>query len=161
MPDSIRSGLSTRHSGLLVPAGLLGREVDLGTITVTREMIHAYAASVDDHDTLAGDCLSAPPTFFLSLRRGMTPEITLPPGSVSMYGGHDLIFHLAIRAGETYHIRAHLADVYDKSGRSGLLTIIVREALAATLDGTPVVEIVERQIIRRTPVAADGAPDTQ
>jgi acyl dehydratase len=161
MPGSTRSGFSTRDSGLLVPAELIGQAVDLGTITVTREMIHVYAASVDDHDTLAGDCLTAPPTFFLSLRRGMTPEVTLPPDSVSMYGGHDLIFHRAIRAGKTYCVRARLADVYEKSGRSGPLTIIVREALAATLDGTPVIEIVERQIIRRTPVAADGATDRQ
>jgi hypothetical protein len=159
MPDSGHPELRTQHSALILPDGLLGTQVDLGTVTVTRDMIHAYAVSVDDRETLAGDCLTAPPTFFLSLRRGMTPEIALPAGTVGVYGGHDLIFHDTIRAEHTYRIRARLAEVYEKSGRSGPLTIVVREAVVATLDGTPVVEIVERQIIRRTPDAATGAAE--
>ena len=141
-----------------IPNGLLGQTIDLGTVTVTREMIRGYAEGVGDAATLASDCTIAPPTFFLSLRRGMTPDLTLPAGSFGVYGGHDLIFHDTIRAGETYRISARLSDVYEKSGRSGPLTVVVRAATVATEAGEPVVEIIERQIIRRGPAARGEAP---
>src|SRR5438045_1767028 len=106
-----------------LPEGFVGRSLDLGTVTVTRDLIRAYAESVDDRDTLAGDCATAPPTFFLALRRGMAPAVALPPGTFGVYGGHDLVFHDAIRAGHTYHLSARVSAVYEKSGRSGGLTV--------------------------------------
>jgi len=134
-------------------AALLGQPIALGTVTVTREMIRAYAARVGDAATLATDCAVAPPTFCLTLHAGMTPRIELPPDVFGVYGGHDLIFHGTLRAGETYSRGVCLSDVYEKSGRSGGLTVVVRHGTIAAADGTPVVEIVERQIIRHKPPA--------
>lgn len=144
---------------IALPDGILGQTVALGTVTVTRDMIRAYAAGVGDDETLAGDCATAPPTFVLALRRGMSPAVELPAGTFGVYGGHDLIFHDVIRAGRTYHLSARLSDVYEKSGRSGALTVVVREAVVATESGTPVVEIIERQIIRRAQrTSSDSGP---
>lgn len=132
-----------------LPEGLLGREVDLGSVLVTGEMIAAYARAVDDETTLAGPLEEAPPTFCLAMGLGMKPEVALPSGMFGVYGGHDLEFHHPIRAGETYRIRARVVDVYEKSGRSGALTVVVREAEIRDATGRLAARITERQIVRR------------
>jgi len=45
---------------LHIPESLLGREVELGCVTVTAEVIVSYADSVGDTPTIRGE---APPTF--------------------------------------------------------------------------------------------------
>jgi acyl dehydratase len=136
---------------LHVPEDQLGRVVELGEVTVTAEMIGAYLRAVGDTSAPTGE---APPTFCLSMRRGMTPDVALPPDVFGVYGGHDLEFHRPIRAGESYRITGNLAEVYEKIGRSGTLTVVVREAVIATSDGRAVARIVERQIVRQRPKAA-------
>src|SRR5512140_172634 len=110
---------------LTLPPDLLGRDFDFGAVTVTRDAIRRYAEMVGDAATLAAVDESkgpvvAPPTFCLTLHRGMRPEVTLPPGTFGVYGGHDLEFLRPIREGETYRIGARIADVYEKSGRTGV-----------------------------------------
>ena len=134
-----------------LPDGLLGCEVDLGSVRVTGEMIAAYARAVGDDTTLAGPLEEAPPTFCLALGLGMKPDVPLPPGLFGVYGGHDLEFHRPIRAGETYHIRARIVDVYEKSGRTGALTVVVREAEVMDAAGRLAARITERQIVRQGP----------
>jgi hypothetical protein len=134
-----------------IPHDLLGREIDLGEVTVTREMIASYVRSVGDDTSLAGSPDEAPPTFCLTLRRGMTPDIPLPPGTFGVYGGHDLEFLQPIRAGRRYLISARVVDVFEKSGRSGHLTVVVREATVRDEEGNPAVRISEREIIRARP----------
>lgn len=138
-----------------IPDHLLGRNVDLGRVTVTTEMIAAYARAVGDPAADAGTPSEAPPTFCLAMRRGMTPAIELPPDLFGVYGGHDLEFHHPIRAGETYQITGRVADVYEKIGRSGPLVIVVREATIRDSAGHIAVQVIERQIVRHRP--RDGA----
>ncbi len=139
---------------IAIPHELLGREVDLGTVTVTREMIAAYARTVGDEATLAGPLCEAPPTFCLFMRRNMSLDIALPAGFFGVYGGHDLEFHQPIRAGQTYRVTGCIAEVFEKSGRSGSLTVVVREAMIRDESGQLVVRAIEQEIIRRRP---DGA----
>lgn len=145
-----------RERMITIPADLLGREVDLGTVTVTAEMIAAYVTAVGEVSAEPRPADEAPPTFCLALRRGMTPDVQLPPDMFGVYGGHDLEFHHPIRAGGTYRITGRITDVYEKIGRSGTLTVVVREATIR--DGTEQVaaRIVERQIVRRRPSAASS-----
>jgi hydroxyacyl-ACP dehydratase HTD2-like protein with hotdog domain len=133
---------------LRVPANLLGREIELATVTVTPAMIAAYRRAVGD----AATGVDAPPTFCLSLRRGMTPEVPLPSDMFGVYGGHDLELHAPIRAGQTYRVTGCIADVYEKIGRSGTLTVVVREAVICSAGGTRAATVVERQIVRRRPL---------
>ncbi len=132
-----------------IPDALIGRECDLGSTTVTAEMIAAYMTAVGNPP--AEPPTIAPSTFCLALRRGMVPEIQLPAGVFAVYGGHDLEFLHPIRAGETYHTAARIAEVYEKMGRSGALTIIVRAATVRDVTGRPVARITERQVLRRAP----------
>ena len=140
---------------LHVPGDLLGREVELACVTVTAEMIASYAHVVGDTPATSGE---APPTFCLSMRRGMTPEVQLPPDMFGVYGGHDLEFHQPIRAGAQYRVTGKIVEVYEKIGRSGTLTVVVREAVICDGGGTVAARIVERQIVRKRPEA--GARST-
>ncbi len=146
--------MSEPNRTITIPHGLLGREVDLGEVAVTREMIVSYARTVGDQATLAGSLEQAPPTFCLTLRRGLTPDIPLPPGTFGVYGGHDLEFLEPIYAGRRYRISARVVDVFEKSGRTGALTVIVREATIRDEADRPAVRIRERQIIRERGQAA-------
>jgi acyl dehydratase len=140
-----------------IPDGVLGRQCDLGRVTVTAEMIATYAAAVGDTPAGTESTVEAPPTFCLALRRGMTPEITLPADMFGVYGGHDLEFYQPIRAGETYRISGCVADVYEKMGRSGRLIVVVRDARIHDSAGHLVARIVERQIVRQRPPAGAAA----
>ena len=139
-----------------VPAGLLGREVELGRVAVTADAIAAYARAVGDE--IADPGVDAPPTFCLAMRRGMTPEVALPPDMFGVYGGHDLELHHPIRAGQTYRITGRVADVYEKVGRSGTLTVVVREATIWDATGAAAAHVVERQVVRQRPGAAGALP---
>jgi len=118
-------------------------------VPINTEMIAAYAARVGDTRALASDCSVAPLTFVLSIRRGFSPDVPLPPDSFAMYGGHDLTFHRAMHAGQTYRVQARIVDTYEKSGRSGRMWIVVRRADVSDPTGRPVAEMVERQVVRR------------
>ncbi|HVO24805.1 MAG TPA: MaoC family dehydratase N-terminal domain-containing protein [Candidatus Margulisiibacteriota bacterium] len=139
---------------LHIPESLLGHEVDLGCVTVTAQMITDYTHAVGDTPAVTGE---APPTFCLSMRRGMTPAVTLPPDVFGVYGGHDLEFCHPIRAGEQYRITGKIAEVYEKIGRSGTLTVVMREAAICDSRGTLAARIVERQIVRQRPGTAAPA----
>jgi hypothetical protein len=138
---------------IAIPDNLLGREIEVGQVTVTSEMIEAYVTNVGDPLAETEPLVEAPPTFCLVLPRG-TPEIVkLPADMFGVYGGHDLEFHRPIRAGESYHITTCLTDVYEKIGRSGTLTVVEREAKIRDTTGQLVARIVERQIVRLRPAA--------
>lgn len=134
--------------------GLLGREIELGEIAVTADMIAAYREATGAPPATAPN-EEAPATFCLALRSGMRPEVALPPGYFGLYGGHDLEFLRPIRAGNVYRISGRLAAVYDKSGRSGTFTVIVREAIIRETSGAVAARIIERQILRRIPQKPD------
>lgn len=142
-----------------IPDHQLGRVVDLGEVVVTEAMIAAYASAVGD-TSYPGLPREAPPTFCLALRRGMTPAVPLPPDVFGVYGGHDLEFVQPIRAGARYAITGCVAEVYEKVGRSGRLTVIVRTATIRDSTGAVAVRITERQILRKRPPAG-SSPATE
>lgn len=138
---------------LLLDDDVVGREADLGCVPVTGEVIVSYLRGVGDEKRLraidaGADVIEAPPTFCLSLYSGMTPRVELRADVFAMYGGHDIELCRPIRTGDVLHVRARITDVYEKSGRSGSLTVVVREIVMRDEDGSDVVRIAERQIVR-------------
>lgn len=132
---------------------LCSRELDLGEVTVTPEMIARYMEAVGDESSPTLPPGEAPPSFCLTLRGGITPRVQLPVEMFGVYGGHDLEFHRPIRAGERYHLTGRIAEVYEKMGRSGALTIIALALLVRDDAGRTVARVIERQIVRRRPTA--------
>lgn len=133
--------------------------VQLGPVTVTAEDIQSFAEAMGDLNPLYTDAdaaraagypdVIAPPMFCMRMRGGrLLPEVPLPPGFMSLHAGQEIEFHDEIMAGQTYTITSRVADVYEKTGRSGPMEIIVRESTITDSEGRTIVTIRERQIVR-------------
>ena len=133
--------------------------VQLGPVTVTAEDIQSFAEALGDLNPLYTDVAAAraagypdiiaPPMFCMRMRGGrLLPEVPLPAGFMSLHAGQEIEFHDEIIAGQTYTITARVADVYEKTGRSGPMEIIVRESTITDAGGRTIVTIRERQIVR-------------
>lgn len=142
-----------------VPEDLLHKEIEVGKFAVTADDIRVFAEAVDDRNPLYLDPeaarqagypnVIAPPTYCMHLRGSkIVPEIPLAPGLASLHAGQEFEFHDEIYAGRTYTITARLADVYEKTGRSGPLGVIVREMLVKDENGSTVMMLRERQMVR-------------
>ena len=138
---------------------LLGKEFPLGTFAITAQDIRAFVEAVGDLNPLYLDPavareagysdVIAPPLFCLQLRGDRRlPEVELDPGLVTLNGGQDLEFYDDLCAGQTYTATAKLAEVYEKTGRSGPLGVIVREITVTDASGRTVVVLRERQMVR-------------
>jgi len=132
---------------LTLPPGLLGRDIELGAVEVTPEQIRAYAESTGDVALAAGPCAVAPLGYALTLR-GPVPEVALEADTVSVHAGHTITAPRPLTAPGTYTVRARLAEVFEKSGRSGPLTVIVRQTAIHGDDGSLTVTVEDRQIVR-------------
>jgi hypothetical protein len=141
-----------------IPDDLLGREIDLGETTVTPAMVAHYAAAVGSAELPTDFGAALPAMFCLTLRRSFQPALPLPPGVFGLYGGHDIEFLGRIGPGETYRTSARIAEVYEKSGRSGAITVVVREVFIRDGAGQLVARITEREILRPgpNPAALEG-----
>ena len=137
----------------------IGKEVTIGTFSVTADDIRNFAEAIGDLNPLYLDAeaaraagypnVIAPPTFCLRLRGGpMQPAVPLAPGLASLHAGQDIEFVEEIYAGQTYTVSAKIAEAYEKTGRSGPLGIIVREATIKDSSGKTVTLLRERQIVR-------------
>jgi len=144
---------------LLLNDNVVGCEADLGEVLVTTDAIESYLRWAGDESRLA-DLVEAkaefvaPPTFCLSLYPGMTPAVELPGDCFAMYGGHDIELYRLIRVGDTLRMHARISDVFEKSGRTGSLTVVVRDISMRDVAGREVVHVRERQMVRRRSDAA-------
>src|SRR5262245_52841800 len=123
-------------------------DVALGTVDVTPEHIRAYALAIGDGVLASGSCGVAPLGFVLALRGGPVPEVDLAVDTISVHGGHSITVHRPLTAPAAYAIRARVADVFEKNGRSGPLTVIARRAEVRGPDGGLVATIDDQQIVR-------------
>jgi len=133
---------------LTVPRDRIGRDVDLGTIDVTPERVRRYAEVIGDRVLATGPCDVAPLGFTLALRGKPVPEVDTAGDTVSVHAGHAITLYRPLTAPGTYRLRARIADVFEKSGRSGPLTVIQRRAEIRALDGSVVATVDDQQIVR-------------
>lgn len=137
----------------------IGKEIHIATVTVNADDIRKFAEAVGDLNPVYLDVeaakaagystVIAPPLFCMKMRGGrMQPEVPLEPGFASLHAGQDIEFFDEIYAGETYTVTAKVAEAYEKTGRSGPMGIIVREADIKDATGKKVAVLRERQIVR-------------
>lgn len=142
-----------------VPDDLMHREIEVGRFAVTADDIRVFAEAVNDLNPLYLDPeaarqagypnVIAPPTYCMHMRGSkIVPELPLAPGLASLHAGQEFEFHDEIYAGRTYTVTARLAEVYEKTGRSGPLGVIVREMLVKDDAGATVMILRERQMVR-------------
>lgn len=142
-----------------LPTEQVGKEVVLGPFTITAEDIRAFAEAVGDLNPLYLDAeaarqagytdVIAPPMFCMRLRGArMSPEVPLEPGLVGLYAGQEVEFHDEICAGQTYTVVARVVEMYEKTGRSGPLGVIVREVTITDVHGKVAIVLREREMVR-------------
>lgn len=142
-----------------LPTEQVGKGVALGPFPITAEDIRAFAEAVGDLNPLYLDAeaarqagytdVIAPPMFCMRLRGArMSPEVSLEPGLVGLYAGQEVEFHDEICAGQTYTVVARVVEMYEKTGRSGPLGVIVREVTITDAHGKIVVVLREREMVR-------------
>ena len=142
-----------------IPDGLMHKEIEVGRFAVTADDIRVFAEAVNDLNPLYLDPeaarqagypnVIAPPTYCMHMRGNrIVPELPLAPGLASLHAGQEFEFHDELYAGRTYTVTARLAEVYEKTGRSGPLGVIVREMLVKDDAGATVMILRERQMVR-------------
>ncbi len=139
---------------------IIGKEYELGTYEVTKEEIINFSkvhkevnpAFYDDNAAaqLGYDDIIAPPGFFnqILLPEGY-PEIRIEHGRIELFAGQELEQKRPLRPGDVITVKSKIADVFEKTGRSGKLVFVVREATYSDSDG----EVVA--IIRSTMLQGD------
>ena len=108
----------------------VGREFDTAEFEVTEADILGYAHAVGESDPRFTDPghadFQAPPTFasrFVSRR--ILPEAFPHIGARGFDAGKAVVCHAPVRAGDRLIAHSKIADVYEKTGRSGPMIFIV------------------------------------
>lgn len=140
-------------------ASVVGKEFDRYTYEVTREDIVEFAASLGETNPLYTDeeyaattlygGIIAPPTFCVSFRSYATlPDLKLNYGKRGFDGGKECQFFAPIRPGDSITGVDRIAEVYEKTGRSGNMIFIVRESEMTNQHGEKVA-VIRQSLIRR------------
>lgn len=140
-------------------ASWVGKEFDRYRYEVTKEEIVEFAKSVGETNplyvdeayakTTAHGGLIAPPTFCVVFRsQARLPDLKLNYGKRGVDGGKECRFYQPIRPGDTITGVDRIAEVYEKTGRSGSMIFIVRESELRNQHGETVA-VVRQSLIRR------------
>ncbi|MEM7078877.1 MAG: MaoC family dehydratase N-terminal domain-containing protein [Pseudomonadota bacterium] len=96
----------------------------------------------------------APPAFLCSLASGRHLPIDFPRlGGIPMDGGKAVTVHAPVPIGEPLVGKTHLADIYDKKGRSGRMILIVARMELYDGQDKHLATTDSRMVIREKPAA--------
>ena len=115
---------------------VIGKEVEVGTIEITRDHIRRFCEVLGETNPLytadeaaaAGPYGSviAPPGLVYSLRTGAGPDAKVKFGNVTFHSGERAELHRVVRPGDVITARQFIKEVYAKTGRTGTMVFVVR-----------------------------------
>ena len=137
----------------------IGKDFDTYSFEVTKEDIAEFAASVGETNPLYCDAahakttphggIVAPATFCVVFRSNAPlPDLKLSYGARVFDGGKECVFHGPIRPGDTITGVDRIAEVYEKTGRSGNMIFVIRESELTNQHGDKVAVLRQIQIQR-------------
>jgi acyl dehydratase len=137
----------------------IGKEFDRYAYDVTKDEIVEFARSVGETNSLYTDeayakttpygGIIAPPTFCVVFRsQARLPDLKLSYGKRGFDGGKECEFYIPVRPGDTITGVDRIAEVYEKTGRSGNMIFVVRESELTNQHGERVA-VVRQSLIRR------------
>ena len=145
---------------------MIGRVLSTGTATVAAEHIGAFARALGDlnpryldlQEVGGGPCgaIVAPPTYPIAfmtqaMAGGMDAFLELGLDFMTLVHGEQEFEYLRpVRAGETLALTGRVADIYEKTGSSGVLDFVVLETEARDSEGQLVFFSRNTLISRRT-----------
>ncbi len=152
--------MTNEDNDIVFDRSLLGVDHDIGSYSVTEEMIFKFARSTGETNPMYLDAeagrqsehgsVIAPPTFCNMFVSGVTrPDIRLEFGDVSLFAGQAIECVGLVRPGDTLAAKTRLKDVYAKTGRSGKMVFQVWETSFANQRGDTVA-LVQESFVRRS-----------
>lgn len=138
---------------------LIGQEFDRYSYDVSKEQIVEFSTALGETNRLYTDesyakntpygGIIAPPTFCVIFRsEAPMPDLKLSYGKRGFDGGKECRFVKPIRPGDTITGVDRIAEVYEKTGRSGNMIFIVRESEFTNQNGETVA-VIRQSLIRR------------
>jgi acyl dehydratase len=137
---------------------ILGKEFVLGTFQVTEHMMRAFAQAVGETSPQYVDPqaakktayggLVAPPIFYDVFRGDQIPDPQVKFGKVAFNAGQRCEFYAPIRPGDIITMKTRVTDVYEKTGRTGMMVFVVRETTYENQQGEKIA-VVEQSQVRR------------
>ena len=129
---------------------LIGREFPPFVVTIERGKIKEFARALGDTNPLylddrvgqASECgdIIAPPTFMTTFREagGDGADFLRELGtdiSRLLHGEQEFELHRPLKPGDTLLCRSRILDIYEKTGRSGPMGMVLRETVATDKTG--------------------------
>ena len=148
-----------RTDGIEFDKSVIGVYAPIGDQHVTREEIVAYSMALGETNPLYLDeeaakagpygTIIAPPGFYTHMRfgRGPDPKVRYGNSNLGYIAGQQIEYFEPIRAGDTISAKAQVADVYTKTGRTGILVFVVHRTTYINQHGRTVM-VVESSNVR-------------
>jgi acyl dehydratase len=148
----------TQAEEIVFDRSVLGVEVEVGKFEVTADHIRAFCEAVGETNPLFTDetaakagpygGIVAPPVFYSAARVGQGPDPKVQFGNTAFAAGQHCEFFAPIRAGDTITARTGVAEVYEKTGRTGRMVFVVRRTTYTNQRGEKVA-VVDHSIVHR------------
>jgi len=138
---------------------VIGVEHELGSFTVTLEAVDSYCEALGETNPLYLDeefarstpygGRIAPPLIFTTVNfREVLPDPKVEFGNARFLGGERVEVLEPMRSGDTITAYAQVAQVYEKTGRSGRMVFVVRRTRYVNQHGHDVV-LVDSSMVHR------------
>ncbi len=135
----------------------VGTEIDLGEVDVDDHLARRYAEAVGVSPP-PGHGADLPLGLVFSMRGAPAPEVEFASGTVSVHAGHTVTVPHRLSAATRYHLTSRIDAIFEKSGRSGPLTVVARVARLRDPQGSIAAVIEDQQIARWRPAVNPTAP---
>lgn len=122
--------------GIEFDRSVVGVDVEVGSMEVTREHIARYCDAVSEDNPLYTDeafaaagphgGIIAPPGLLPTIptQGGLDPKVKF--GNTTFASGVRLEMYAPVRPGDTITVRSQIKEVYPKTGRTGTMVFVVR-----------------------------------
>ena len=140
-----RSAAHDADTPLDYDKSIIGLEVALGQIELTREMVRRYCDAVGETNPLYTDDEAAaaslhgavlvPPALITTVLQGRGYDLKIGFGNASFMAGTRLDWHAPVKAGDTIGATSAVHEVYEKTGRSGRMVFVVDRTRYVNQDG--------------------------
>lgn len=117
---------------------VIGREVHGGRLVVTAESIREYCEALEETNPLYLDPefakkgsyggIIAPPGLLQTAELGPAPDPKVKFGNLGFHAGSRQEYFLPVRPGDVLEGYVSIKEVYEKTGRSGRMVFVVRQA---------------------------------
>ena len=132
-----------------IDKNLIGASSEPQTFEVTQEAVERFIAAIEDISMQdEGPVQYAPPTFPTTFRMRV-PGLELDPTRMQLlHGEQEYSYTRRLRVGEKVTCTIRIADIRERSGRSGTMTFLVTEMTGVDSEQRPVFTARSTGIVR-------------